>query len=395
MYVTPFVDRVIKPSKPLSNFAVDVQGTQATFQNRSSGGSEGWWDFGDGSALEPFNPNQPAVTHTYARPGSYTAKLAVHSLFGEESERTANVQVDGPAGGPPEITSFEVASMRPDRYAPATFRVLSKVKNEVDLCIWSAGGEMPLEVQTGAPNEEKVFTFQQPGDHTIKLAVVQGKNVVQKSATVHVEAARPGVAMAMLKVTNQVIHVQSFERRQNVKIAFPDKHAENVYAFAVDVPAERGCRITLAQVTPQSGDTPVQDAKLALAPDGSKVTLTGKLVKAGGLLKRNAPPVWVPEVVLKEERRGAPEAAPPMTMANQLQLPGAVTVNLPPLRKGLLLQKRTLGLDLFDGTRSTTVPPGGVVSLQGRLWRVSAADVGGDRVQIKVDPAEGKPPFGN
>src|SRR5438045_1217889 len=56
MYLSPLVDKVIKPSKPVANFAYQAQGLKVTFQNRSTGGQEGWWDFGDGSALEPFMP---------------------------------------------------------------------------------------------------------------------------------------------------------------------------------------------------------------------------------------------------------------------------------------------------------------------------------------------------
>ncbi len=56
MYVSPLVTNVVKPAKPLANFSQSVQGRTVTFQNRSSGASDGWWDFGDGSALERFPP---------------------------------------------------------------------------------------------------------------------------------------------------------------------------------------------------------------------------------------------------------------------------------------------------------------------------------------------------
>ena len=42
MYVSPLIDRVVKPSKPLANFAVETDGLTATFHNRYAG--EGWWD---------------------------------------------------------------------------------------------------------------------------------------------------------------------------------------------------------------------------------------------------------------------------------------------------------------------------------------------------------------
>src|SRR5438093_13377830 len=72
MYLTPLVERVVKPAKPLANFAVEQQSLAVTFHNRSNGG-EGWWDFGDGSPLEPVSPKQPRVTHSSANPRPYPA----------------------------------------------------------------------------------------------------------------------------------------------------------------------------------------------------------------------------------------------------------------------------------------------------------------------------------
>src|SRR5262245_22466169 len=80
VYFTPLVDRVIKPGKPVANFKVEADGLKVAFHNRSTGGGDGWWDFGDGSALEPFLSNEDAVTHTYAKPGVYTAKLSLRNL---------------------------------------------------------------------------------------------------------------------------------------------------------------------------------------------------------------------------------------------------------------------------------------------------------------------------
>src|SRR4051794_24659820 len=56
MYASPLLDRVIKPAKPLANFEYQADGLKVTFHNRSTGGVEGLWDFGDGTALEPFTP---------------------------------------------------------------------------------------------------------------------------------------------------------------------------------------------------------------------------------------------------------------------------------------------------------------------------------------------------
>ena len=70
MYVSPLVNNVIKPPKPVANFSQQADGLTVTFQNRSTGASGGWWDFGDGSALEPFVANQENIVHTYPHAGT-------------------------------------------------------------------------------------------------------------------------------------------------------------------------------------------------------------------------------------------------------------------------------------------------------------------------------------
>ena len=77
MYASTVVDMVIKPAKPIANFQCQSDGLKVTMQNKSTGGHEGWWDFGDGAALEAFVATDAAITHEFAKPGSYAVKLAV------------------------------------------------------------------------------------------------------------------------------------------------------------------------------------------------------------------------------------------------------------------------------------------------------------------------------
>jgi PKD repeat protein len=81
-YGTAFIDRVAKPTRPVANFAVATDGLTVTCQNHASGES-GWWDFGDGTALEPFDAGQAELKHTYARPGNYTVKLTVRNFVAD------------------------------------------------------------------------------------------------------------------------------------------------------------------------------------------------------------------------------------------------------------------------------------------------------------------------
>ena len=46
MYLSPLLEKVIKPSKPLANFAFDRSGLSVTFYNHSSTSGEGWFEIG-------------------------------------------------------------------------------------------------------------------------------------------------------------------------------------------------------------------------------------------------------------------------------------------------------------------------------------------------------------
>src|SRR6516165_5543302 len=125
MYVSPLVDRVVKPPKPLANFAVETDGLTATFHNRFAG--EGWWDFGDGSPLEPAEPQQASISHSYPKPGTYSVKLIVRNFIGDEHERTVPLQVtvDNSNAAMPKITSLQAVAAGP-RSAPATFHLVAE-----------------------------------------------------------------------------------------------------------------------------------------------------------------------------------------------------------------------------------------------------------------------------
>src|SRR5262249_41806635 len=142
MYLSPLLDKVVRPAKPLANFAVDHEGTTATFHNRSMGVKSGWWDFGDGSPLEPVVPHQEIIPHSYATPGDYTAKLTVRNVLGETDERSVTLHLDSPRSDPPAILDLDAQPVSPGAYAPATFRVVGKVRN-AQACAWSRYDHRP------------------------------------------------------------------------------------------------------------------------------------------------------------------------------------------------------------------------------------------------------------
>src|SRR5690242_15838452 len=160
MYVSPLIDKVVKPPKPVANFAVDHEGTTVTFHDRSAGPHTGWWDFGDGTPLEQVQANQDLVTHTYASPGDYTAKLSVQNVLGDESERVVNLHLEAdPAHTDgPQVLSLDVFPPSSAPYAPATFHVAGKVKN-AQVCFWDVNDGRTLELADGSETQERLLTF--------------------------------------------------------------------------------------------------------------------------------------------------------------------------------------------------------------------------------------------
>jgi len=147
MHINPWLDKAIKPEKPLANFGVEHNGLTVTFRNLSLGGSEGRWDFGDGAPIQIVPGTQETVTHTYRKPGVYAAKLTLRNLIDEVNERSVTVDVtDGSKTAPtvdtkPAIVDFRVKSLgKPGEpaYAPATFQFQATADNG-EMFIWDFG----------------------------------------------------------------------------------------------------------------------------------------------------------------------------------------------------------------------------------------------------------------
>lgn len=267
-YATAIVDTVVKPPKPVANFAVATDGMTVNCQNQASGQS-GWWDFGDGTALEPFAPDK-SPSHAYAKPGSYTVKLTVRNFLGDENERTVPVDVavaakDAP---PPQIAAFAVQPVSPTAVAPATFRLTADVTNAAS-CVWDLG-DGRLEV-TGGGKIERLVTFEKPGPFVVSLVAHNGKLGAKQSAPVKVEAPRDGTTMAVLKVTDSGTKLDGLTTTESVAIPVPsDKGATT---FSRTVLARAGFTITSAAPI----DTPpsVKNLKVSVAADKRSATVSG------------------------------------------------------------------------------------------------------------------------
>jgi PKD repeat protein len=387
MYLSPLLDKVIKPGKPVANFQYAIDGSQVTFHNRSTGGTEGWWDFGDGSALEPFVPGQDSVTHPYRKPGVYTVKLSLRNFLGEENERSATVNVEGGSASPPAIDALEVVPIRPELFAPATFRVVSRVKN-ADLCVWALGNDRPLEITPeNASTQERFVTFTQPGNHVIKLAAFNGKQTIEKSAAINVLPAPAGTAMAVLRVTDEAVQVETKQVRQALPIEFPPGHKESSYKFSQPLTAEPGFVILKAAFADPIKDAPVKGLEFKFEPDRRKVRLTGELFKTGESAKRNGPPPrWVAPVVLTLERRGKPTMRTAEPIAAALTVPGTTLLPMPTLPPGWVAEQRKLTLEVREGNQVVwqegRMPQQVPMRLRDRTYRVTATQTGN---QVRID----------
>jgi len=372
MYASPLIDRVIKPAKPLANFAAEPQGLQVVFQNRSTGGTEGWWDFGDGSALEPFVPAQPTVSHTYPKAATYTAKLSVRNLIGEEHERAANINLDDTAAAAPSIDALTVVPVRPDTYAPATFRVVSKVKN-AEQCVWCLGNEKQLEVVTDVGGgQERLVTFKRPGTHVIRLAAFSGKQSVEKSAVVTVMEAPKGSATVALNVKREAMQVKSINTKRTINIPFPAQTKNTVMPLNVAIPADHGYQITDATLLHVDN---VSNLKAEISPDHLQIKLTGQQTRPNGIFQiaRNAAPPAVIQVDMTQVRQMPPTGLPVDPIGSTCTVPGSALLPIPKLDAGWVMQQQNLGVEVREGDRvvwqSSQVPASG-------SWFFKAASAG-------------------
>jgi PKD repeat protein len=392
MYLTPLVDNLVKPAKPLANFGIEHQGLTVTFVNRSTGAVSGWWDFGDGTPLEPVDLKQNTISHTYSQPGSYTAKLSLSNLLNEQSERTVNVQIDATAARDPVIESLAAVPTSAEAYAPATFRVTAVVKN-ADLCIYDLGGKDAMKVITDPANAPvQMAMFWRPGTHTIRLLAVAGKKTVEQTQVVTVKPAPRGLATAVLTVTDQATQVDKLAVTETVGESFPANATANVAKIDRVLKARAGYTITDAKLLPVANPA-ARGLSLEVAKDRLSVHLTGELVRSVGPLGRKGPP---PNLVLQVAltlQRQTPVSRAPIQVCANLGVPGTASIPLPPLPANWTNARRTVQIQLQDGDKvvwsQPQLPQGAAVMFQNpaRACKLTATVVGD---QIRVDLADAR-----
>ena len=388
MYLSPLIDRVIKPSKPVANFAVELQDLTATFHNRSTGSSQGWWDFGDGSPLEPLDPKQDTLTHTYKAPGNYTAKLSIRSLFGEDNERSVAVNLDQPKREPPAILAFAVDSASPGAFAPAAFVIRSQVKN-ADLCVLDLGEDKPLEFFEDANKQERYVTFTKPGGYVIKMAAVSGKQAVEKSEVVWVNEPDKGTCAVVLNVVDTATRVEATEFAETVAESFPPQSKDATHKINRVLHPRAGFEIMSAKVEPVMGPA-ARNLQVKVAADRKSCQLVGEMTRptGGKVGSQGTGDTMVVKVLLTQERRTRVNRSP-VAMTATVAVPGSTMISLPPLPDGWVDAQRQVRLELRDGERvlwqDSQMPHGVPVVVQNHRCAISATPVGN---QVKVDLVE-------
>lgn len=407
MYLSPLLDRAFKPAKTVANFAVDREGLIVTIHDRSPGGTQGWWDFGDGSPLEPAGSGREILTHTYAHPGDYTVKQTVRNVIGDTDSRTLNIHLDPLKPPTLAITDFEIVPVSAGSYAPATFKVVSRTK-DAQLCVWDLDEDRPLEIATeGLTHQQRLVTFSKPGGYVIKVAAVNGNQAVVRSDIAQVNEPPSGTVTAVLSVTDQATRVETVRTVYTFSEVFPPDATEVSWAIDRQVPAKPGFEIVDARVQTGDGKGPsmdgqselaldafvaargVRDLRLKLAEDRRSLQLVGEMVKEGGLTNRNAslPSVMFPVVIVQERR--TPATRPPTPVTATLTVPASTMLTLPPLPDEWVKPQRQLRFELREGERvvwqESQLPRSAVLTLQGRRCLVTVKPVG---EQVRVDLVE-------
>jgi PKD repeat protein len=386
MYASPLVDMIIKPAKPIANFQSQADGLMVTLQNKSTGGHEGWWDFGDGSALEPFVPEQAAVTHAFAKADSYQIKLSLKNLVGDESDRTVTVVVAEGGSSLPSINTFDVVPVAGD-CAPATFRLVTEVKN-ASLCVWAVNSRaLEFSPDTANGHQERFVAFKEPGTHIVKLAAYNGKQQVEKTATVVVKKAPAGFMTATVAVTYEAVLVEQKNTSPYVQLRFPADQKSDVATVSEAIAADMGFTITKADLAQPLKNANIKSAKVQIDPaKPDQVLLTCELVRPSA---RQAPPPYHVHLALTQQRFSPPVVKTLDPISVNLTVPGSTTVPLPSLPPGWIAKSRKMTLTLQQDAKEFTwndneLPRNAAVQMSSSAEYIVNAAADGGQLQIDV-----------
>jgi len=351
VYSTALIDNFAKPPKPIANFSCSSEGLTVTCQVQASGTS-GWWDFGDGTALEPFDATDKSVSHTYAKPGHYPVKLVVRNFVGEDNERTVNVDLTVPSAatsGGPTISSLSVEPLG-GTTAPAMFRVKCELKNVKQAMLFSGQAELKPEVFSGTSTIVRDVVYERPGQFGLQLFGLNGDSADMKFAVINVAAPRPGVLSVVARIADRGERIERKSSLTTATVAVPAKPAGG---FEKIVVPEAGW--TFAEAKLEKFTSPAaKNVKAEVQPDKKSIKITGEWTGTGDKATKSAggSDVLIPMLVVQERSVTLP--ATTQSAAAQLVFTGDMFSG-----------------DLFNGPVEASLklpaPPAGTVKLDRRI----------------------------
>lgn len=377
MYFTSFVDRVIKPAKPVANFAVHQSGLTVSFENRSVGADRLRWDFGDGSPLEFLPGDETVVRHNYAKPGTYTVKLVVTNLVNETNERAVTIEVkdnraEKGTGDKPVIADITVRPPgKPGQpvYAPATFQFEATADNS-SLLIWDFGDGKG--VQTGESTMQ--WTFDKPGTYTVRVCAFNGKQKVEQRVPVTVHEAPPQTIRVTLTVTTSGTRVETKPRSVRASRELSVARGQAMPRSIDQVlPATPGWEISrVERQVDASRSRNVIDIVPLVASDRKTVKVVGTVALPG------TPGVAVlhEELILIEQRRVPTTLETSEPFVVSVPVPGSQVLRLPDLGgEWLDVQRRYSCVVTVENEvvwRGPQLPQGVSVKVGGKTYHLSA-----------------------
>jgi len=410
MYSTAIINTVAKPPRPVANFSVNAEGLTVHCQNHATGDS-GWWDFGDGSPLEPFDAAQTDQPHTYTKPGIYTVKLTVRNFLSEENERTVPVDLSKPsaaatAANAPTISNFSVEPIGGATTSPATFRVRGEVKN-ADRVIWDLGGEK-LEVTDSPGTFEKLVVFERPGNFPIQLTGLMDRTAVKQAAMVTVTQPRAGSMAVLMRTLDTGSRIERKEFPETVALPLPPKGTKQM-TFERAINPRPGFTMVDAKLG-KAATGAVKNVKIELAPDRKSAKLSGEFTATGeNATKANGGSDAMISLLLTEEKTtletmpGNSVAVPfssegGFVMGDWANAPMSALVQLPPAPAGVMNVQRKIEFQVRevggDGRTSIigTVPEmklpmrNSIKTFNGQQYIIEAELQAGGQIRVVLKP---------
>lgn len=123
-----------------ANTTTAVVGQEVVFTDQSTGGTEWFWDFGDGTTS--FDPNP---THTYSEPGTYTVVLSVSNSAGADYETITIVVTQSTATESNPLSDKVSISPNPSTNGWLTFN--SSIQSHIT--VNNIAGQQVLTMQAG------------------------------------------------------------------------------------------------------------------------------------------------------------------------------------------------------------------------------------------------------